>query len=97
VAKINHSASLLLNGRAREAEAILKTVPTNTLNRAQMTVYNFDLFETQYRLGRLDQAQAMNEHIEEDYLYPPQRVWLAKVRKELSTPNAREEKPQGKG
>jgi hypothetical protein len=43
--KINHSAALLLNERASEAEVILKTVKTNSLNRAQLTVYHFDLFK----------------------------------------------------
>ncbi len=97
VTKINHSAALLLNERASEAEAILKTIRTNTLNRAQLTVYNFDLFETLYRLGRLDQAQAATERIEEEFLYPPQRAWLAKLRKQLPNAQAKEEKLEGKG
>ena len=61
---------------AGEAEALLKTVRTNSLNRSQMTMYHLELFETQYRLGRFDQAQAMTEQIEEEFLYPPQRAWL---------------------
>jgi Flp pilus assembly protein TadD len=97
VTKINHSAALLLNERPGEAEAILKTVRTNTLNRAQMTILNLNLFEAQYRLGRLDQAQAMTGQIEEEFLYPPQRAWLGTMRKQLPAPKAREERPEGKG
>lgn len=96
VTKINHSAALLLNERPGEAEAILKTVKTNTLSRAEMTVYNLDLLEAQYRLGRFDQARILAEKIEEEFIYPPQRAWLAKVRKQLPADD-KPYKPEGKG
>jgi hypothetical protein len=83
VARVNHAAALLLNERVAEAENLLRSVPTNALNRAQISLYNLDLFEMKVRLGHLENAKALLDLIEERYLYPPQREWLTKLRKQL--------------
>ena len=75
-AVVNHSAALLLNDRPKEAEALLSRVQTNGLNRAQLALYNLDLFETYFGLGRYDHAWSVSDRIEASWLYPIQREWL---------------------
>src|SRR5262249_27601987 len=82
-AVVNHSAALLLNDRPKEAEALLSRVRTNTLNRAQLALFNLDLFETYFSLHDFDRARQISDQIEADLLYPTQRHWLEQVRQGL--------------
>lgn len=82
-AVVNHSAALLLNDRPKEAEALLSRVRTNGLNRAQLALYNLDLFETYLGLGDYDQAWSISDRIETERLYPSQRQWLNSKREKL--------------
>src|SRR5262249_1443054 len=83
VALVNHSAALLLNGRPKEAEALLKRVPTSTLTPLQMALYNLDLFETYLGLGQYELAWSISDRIDQEHLYPPQRRWLQQARQQL--------------
>lgn len=82
-AVVNHSAALLQNGRAQEAEALLGRVRTNGLNRSQLTLYNLDLFEALVALQRYEQARAVSDRIDANLLYPVQRKWLETTREKL--------------
>jgi predicted Zn-dependent protease len=89
VAVVNHGAALLLNDRPREAESLLKEINTNGMQRAQLTLYNLDLFETYLSLRQYDRAWRASDGIEPDFLYPTQRKWLLERRKQLP-PRAKE-------
>lgn len=80
---VNHGAALLLNDRPKEAEVLLARVSTNKLTRAQLALYNLDLFETYYGLRQYDRAWAVSDLIDTDRLYPSQRQWLESVRQQL--------------
>jgi predicted Zn-dependent protease len=82
-AMVNHSAALLLNERASEAEALLHRVRTNQLDRAQSSIYYMDLFETYYRLRQFDRAWSYLDRIETNLLYPTQQQWLKQTRQQL--------------
>jgi hypothetical protein len=82
-AVVNHSAALLLNDRPKEAEALLSRVRTNGLNRAQIALYNLDLFEAYSSLRQFDRAWAIGDRIETNLLYPPQQKWFAEARMRL--------------
>jgi hypothetical protein len=80
---VNHSAALLLNDRPKEAEALLARVQTNTLNSAQLALFNLDLFETYYSLHQYDHAWKVSDQIEVNRLYPSQQRWLDRTRQKL--------------
>jgi predicted Zn-dependent protease len=82
-AVINHSAALLLNGRPKEAEALLNTIATNRLTASQWTLYNLDRFETCLTLHDYDCARSLSDTIDVQYLYPSQRRWLDDARRQL--------------
>jgi predicted Zn-dependent protease len=82
-AVVNHSAALLLNDRPREAEVLLERIRTNGLTRAQLALYNLDLFETYCGLQKFKQAWSTSDQIETDFLYPTQQKWLEQKRKQL--------------
>lgn len=82
-ALVNHSAALLLNNRHKEAHALLSRVRTNSLNAAQMALYNLDMFEVYVGLEQYDEAWAIADQIELKRLYPTQRVWFESVRQQM--------------
>lgn len=82
-AVVNHSAALLQNGRAAEAETLLGRVRTNGLNRVQLALYNLDVFEALLQLQRYEQAWAVSDHIDASLLYPTQQKWLESAREKL--------------
>ncbi len=83
LARINHSAALLLNGRPLEAEKLLKTVNTSELTRAQISIYNLDLFEMHLALQQYELAWKTHGLIEPEFLYPTQQKWLKEAEKLL--------------
>ncbi len=83
LARINHSAALLLNGRPLEAEKLLKTVNTSELTRSQIAIYNLDLFEMHLALQQYELAWKTRNLIEPQFLYPTQRKWLEEAEKLL--------------
>ncbi|MHC1764149.1 MAG: hypothetical protein AB9869_07565 [Verrucomicrobiia bacterium] len=82
-AVVNHSAALLQNGRAAEAETLLGRVRTNGLNRVQLALYNLDVFEALLQLQRYEQAWAVSDLIDASLLYPTQQKWLESAREKL--------------
>lgn len=82
VTKINHAAALLLNGRAAEAETILRSVPVDPLSPAERTMFYRNRFEAALQLGRPSDAESHLARVDRDYLYPEQREWLDKTLRE---------------
>jgi tetratricopeptide (TPR) repeat protein len=82
-AVVNHSAALLMNQRPQEAEALLRRVQTNGMTKAQIAIYNLDLFEIHMNLRRFDLAWEISDLIDSSLLYPTQQEWLEQSRQQL--------------
>jgi hypothetical protein len=88
--KINHSLALLLNQRAAEAEAILKTIPENSLMPMEANAYYLAWFELSCHRQQWEQARQMSQRLDPNFLFPNQRLWLDKMRKQMPPTSSKE-------
>lgn len=86
---INHAEALLQNGRADEAETILRSVVFTEDEMKgripELSQYYLAYFEANRRLGNVAEAQQFLSRVDPKDLYPPQLVWLQEVRKEFES------------
>ena len=75
-ARVNHAAALLLNERAAEALALLRTIDPTRLTGSERTHYHFNLFQACHRLQRYGEAAEIRSRIDPRELYPRQARWL---------------------
>jgi predicted Zn-dependent protease len=80
-ARVNHAAALLLNERADEALALLKTIEPAQLAISQRTLYYFNLFQACHHLQRYGEAAQVRESIGLRDLYPWQAKWLGEIQR----------------
>ncbi|MBI2924802.1 MAG: hypothetical protein HYY24_03750 [Verrucomicrobia bacterium] len=82
-ATINHAFALLLNQRAREAEALLRTVDIAKLIPAHASLYHLGLFDACVAQQKFDAAWRASGKINLQHLYPNQVKWLEETRRRL--------------
>jgi hypothetical protein len=83
---INHSQALLLNGRAGEADALLKRLEPSRLNPSELNAFYLASFEACLSQHRFEQAQEISERINRQSLFPSEAQWLEEARQRLPGP-----------
>lgn len=77
---VNHAAALLQNGRAQEAEDLLRSLfftPDEVrAGNPDLTQYNLIRFEANWHLGNFTAARIYLDRIRQAQLYPAQKEWL---------------------
>jgi hypothetical protein len=86
-ARINHSFSLLLNGRTSEARAILEGIKADTLTPQEATSFHLARFQVCHTSEEYDEAWRILERIDNTHLFPNQISWLQQCRQNMPPPS----------
>ena len=82
-AQVNRGASLILNNRAAEGLALLRSVDASKLNRAEQSFFRLDLLEALAANQKWSEAKQVAALIDPSVFFPKQTVRLRELQSDL--------------